>query len=196
MNRFEVRPVFRGHWKGLTNGLGSDCKPDWFARATLVLIPVGVAALSLVLGWKIAQPAPLLGGVSLLAGGLLGAFAQLSSLRLKVSEWTEHDDDKWLVERELLDETAAHVLLAALLCAVDATLLVIATSTTSASDGLPSGWTATIGAISVYVALMFIICIPRLYSAYVQINSVADHLNGHVKGRPPRRRISGDDFSQ
>ncbi len=187
MSRFGLGPIFRAHWKGLTNGTGPSSKPDWTARFVLIIAPIGIASSALLWGWQLSQPAPLLAGVSLLAGGLLGAFAQLSSLRLKVSEWPEHEDDRWLVERELIDETAAHLLLAAMLCPIDATLLVAATSATRAGQNVSTGWTAAILAVSMYIVLIFIICIPRLYSAYVQINSVSDHLNGYVKGKAPRR---------
>jgi hypothetical protein len=92
------------------------------------------------------------------------------------------------VERELIDETAAHLLLAAMLCIIDATMLVAATSVTPAGQKVSIEWTAAILAVSVYIVFIFLICIPRLYSAYVQINGVSDHLNCYVKGKAPRRR--------
>lgn len=183
MSRFSISPIIRAHWKGLTNGTGPDIRPDWPARYIFIVVPVGVAALTVVLGWQLSEPAPLLAGVSLLAGGLLGSFAQLSSLRLKVSEWTQHSADEWLVERELLDETAGHVLLAAMLCAIDAAVLVIAMNATVGGQRVAVGWSAGVLAISVYILLVFIVCLPRLYSAYVQINKVSDHLSGFAKGK-------------
>jgi hypothetical protein len=186
MSRLSVAPIIRGHWKGLTNGVGNTAVADWTARIAFTIIPLGVATLTVSLQWCMAQPGPLLSGVSLLAGALLGAFAQLSSLRLKITEWSTGEPRKWEVERELIDETAAHILFAAMLCATDAALLVVAMNVTPPNMPVEPGWSAPILGIASYIFLMFIVCLPRLYSAYVQINSVSDKLSGFTRGSERR----------
>ena len=86
----------------------------------------------------------------------------------------------------MIDETAAHLLFAALLSAVDAGLIVIAMNTVASGQNVEGWWAALVLAVSSYILMLFIICLPRLYSAYIQINSVSDALSGFTKGR--RRR--------
>ena len=38
LGRFDISPLFRGHWKGLTNGV-DELRPDWVGRVTLTVGP-------------------------------------------------------------------------------------------------------------------------------------------------------------
>lgn len=152
MARFDLSPIVRGHWKGLTNGVGDAACPDWPARLTLVLVPGFIVGATILLDWHLSQPAPILAGISLLAGALLGAFAQLSTLRLKLTEWSEAaKPERWRVERELIDETAAHILMAATLCAVDAALLIVAMNVTANGVAVSPAWSAPVYGVLTYI---------------------------------------------
>lgn len=183
LSRFEIAPLIRGHWKGLTNGV-ENVTPDWTGRTILVGVPIVLGILAKSLDWQIAAPTALLAGMSLLAGALLTSFTHLSVLRMKVSDWTEHESDSRAAERAMLDETAAHLLLAALASVITAVVLVIGLNFREGEPEVVTGLWAAVGlALSSWVVLLFIVCLPRLYSAYVQINDVSDKLNGFVRHR-------------
>lgn len=183
-SRFDIRPVLRGHWKSLTNGQYLSYRPDWSARLIL-LLPVVLFIVMWVFGGQLAAPTPILTAASLLAGGMLSSFTHLSTLRLKLTEWSDVEgQDRFAVEKEMLDESAAHLLTGVLLCVCDAASLVIGMNvSTSKSGHLVGFWAALSAGISSYVLLIFIIMIPRLYAAWVEINGVIDRLSGLTKSR-------------
>ncbi|WP_091101164.1 hypothetical protein [Micromonospora citrea] len=187
LSRFNIVPVLRGHWKGLSDGRYRTYRPDWVARCILAA-PVGVFVLMLWSGTGLAAPTPLLTAVALLAGGMLSTFTHLSTLRLKLTEWLEKFDDgedaRFVVERESLDETAAHLLAGSLVCAIDAAVLVVGMNVSTSDRGALEGiWAALGGGLSSYILLVFIMVMPRMYSAYVEINSVSTKLSGFSKDR-------------
>lgn len=186
-SRFNFIPVLRGHWKGLTDGRYTPPRPDVVARLSL-LVPVAVFVLMLLKGGRLSTPGALLTGVALLAGGMLSAFTHLSTLRLKVKEWVGSSEaSRYEVEKGMLDETAAHLLTGSLLCALDAASLVIGMNVSVTRAGHLYGfWAALAAAISSYVLIIFVLLVPRLYSAYVEMNDVHPDLNGFV-GRQRRR---------
>ncbi|MCX5410754.1 hypothetical protein [Streptomyces sp. NBC_00059] len=154
------------------------------ARLSL-MIPCIVFTLVWVRDGRLSAPASLLTGVALLTGGMLSAFTHLSTLRLKITEWDGTDgDNKFEVERGMLDETAAHLLTGSLLCAFDAAALVIGMNVSSTKNGQLYGfWAAFTSGLSSYILVIFIFVIPRLYSAYVEINNVTPGLNGFNRSR-------------
>lgn len=182
--RLDLRPIIRGQWRGLSKGLPPDIKPDWLARILIYATPVAILLLSVALCWSIAAPSALLSGVALLAGGLLSSFAYLSTLRMKVTEWSSSEPDRWRTERSMLDETAAHLLAAVLACIVEAVLLVIGMNLSTPPQYAVSGWlAAAIYAVAAYIALIFLVCLPRLYNAYTELNDVSDELSGFTRGK-------------
>lgn len=180
--RFDVTPLLRGHWKGLVDGRFEQYHPDYLARA-IMFLPVAMGLVSFFADWKITAPAPLLSAVALLAGALVGSFSNLSTWRLKLSEWSDGDDDRFVVQKAMLDETAAHLLTAALVCALTALALVIGTNTVDKQGHVTGLLAAVIIALGTYVLLLFILCLPRLYAAYVELNRVPDRLSGFARGR-------------
>ncbi len=50
--RFDVRPLLRGHWKGLTDGRRSRYTPDRLSRAVLAL-SVALALLAFFRSWTL-----------------------------------------------------------------------------------------------------------------------------------------------
>ncbi|MFJ8801001.1 hypothetical protein [Streptomyces sp. NPDC102487] len=139
---------------------------------------------------RLSTPGALLTGVALLAGGMLSAFTHLSTLRLKLKEWSGASEvSRYEVEKGMLDETAAHLLTGSLLCVLDAASLVIGMNVSVTKDGHLFGfWAALAAAISSYVLIIFIFLIPRLYSAYVEMNDVSPDLNGFVSRQSKRKQ--------
>jgi hypothetical protein len=183
MGRLSITPVFRGHWKGLSNDRGTQTHPDWLTRGFLLVPAVGVAAAAFYLEWTFHAGAALLAGVALLAGASLAVFAQLAALRVRLSERRE---EAWLdVERDGIDEAVAHLLTAFALCIVNAMLLVIGmnvgvgdTAATSASPEIGPPFFPLIAGISYYTAVLFLLLVSKLYSAYVETNRVRRELDG------------------
>ncbi|MFE3552579.1 hypothetical protein ACFXN2_28370 [Streptomyces kronopolitis] len=184
LDRFNVTPILRGHWKGLTNGQYLVYRPDFTARA-IFLTPLALFGYLLWSGASLKSPAALLTGAALLAGGMLSAFTHLSTLRLKITEWDEGGSaGRFQMERDMLDETAAHLLTGSLACVLDAASLVIGMNASLDKQGHLTGfWAALSAAISSYVLLIFVVILPRLYSAYVEINGVAKNLSGFTRGK-------------
>ncbi|MFB7862231.1 hypothetical protein [Streptomyces sp. NPDC056069] len=185
--RFNVLPVLRGHWKGLTDGRYRERRADVIARLSL-LLPLTIFGLMLWRGGHLAAPAALLTGVALMAGGMLSAFTHLSTLRLKITDWDKPGTaSRFEVERDMLDETAAHLLTGSLLCALNAAVLVIGMNVGVTKTGQLCGfWAAMAAALSSYVLIVFIFVIPRLYSAYVQMNNVSGALSGFDRSKNKR----------
>ncbi|WP_368499990.1 hypothetical protein [Herbiconiux sp. A18JL235] len=150
----------------------------------MILVPGIVGGLMLLPGAKISTPGSLLAGVALLAGSFLAAWGQVSSMRLKLTERAEDFKTVEQIDRDSLDETAAHLLVASLMSGGTALWLVLGMNFGANADGSISGPFAAIAtAFAVYVLLVFLIAIPRLYTAYVNINKVRDELSGTHKGR-------------
>lgn len=187
--------VFRGHWKSLSDYRDDPPRPDWVTRAVLVLGSLAVATFLLLSeGAKIGSPDALLAGLALFAGGLLAAFGEISSMRTKLTEAS--DDESMIFEsydrvpsgknrmyRKYLDETAAHMLVASYLSALSAGVLVFAMvilGQDTAVTGMPA---AIAGGAGTYVVITFLIALPRVYVAYVQMHKVSRQLSGTHRGR-------------
>lgn len=177
--RLNFWPIIRGHWKGLTD---SNYKADWPGRSVLI-IPVAVGIGFYAFDWKLSAPTAIISGVALLAGGMLSAFTHLSSLRLRLTESRAEsgDLDGYANERDMLDESAAHLLAGSLFCLLDAAVLIIGMNFTPAGRALTGMWGAGAAFLSSYVLLLFIITLPRLYFAYVDLNKVNSRLSGFAK---------------
>ncbi|MFF7980197.1 hypothetical protein ACFZDK_13855 [Streptomyces sp. NPDC007901] len=149
-------------------------------RALMLVLPVGIGVVMFSRGGELAAPAPLLTGVSLLAGGMLSAFTHLSTLRLKITDINANESsDRFEAERGMLDETAAHLLTGSLFCALNAAVLVLGMNVSVSAKGHLTGVLAAMATgISSYIILLFVIVLPRLYFAYVEMNNVSVALNG------------------
>lgn len=183
-SRFSVWPVLWGHWKGLTDGSTNEYRPDWPTRIIFAAVP---SALVAFMQWRdattLASPGALLAGVSLLASGLLGAFTNISGMRQRVVDRAGFDLDVMRTEREMLDESAAHLLLGSLLCVLDAVLLLAGMNAGTRADGAIIGvWACAVAWVSCYIVLLFAMTVPRLYLAYVQTFRVEPRMDGFVKG--------------
>lgn len=179
VKRFIPVEVFAGHWKSLADYRGTLVKPDWVARGAVVLVPIIVGTIMWLTGGTLTAPAALLAGMALLAGGLLSAFSQLSALRLKLSDRVDQNLKGDAARRDHLDETAAHLLVAAYMAGLTAVELVVGMNVATNGEGAifgPLAWLAS--ATAVNVALVFFIALPRLYVGYASVNSVRKELDG------------------
>ena len=180
------------HWKGLSNDTADGgTTPDHWARTSLVAPSAVVLIWGLIAKWVVMAPIPLLTGVTLLSGGILGVFAQLSTLRLKLTDRME--DATLDVERDGIDEAVAHLLTALLICVFCAVAIVVGLNTTTPENNvsgqtiLGPPWSAFVLAGSTYLSVLFLIIIPKLYSAYVEMNNVRSRLSGFQRS-PSRFR--------
>ncbi|AGI12978.1 hypothetical protein PBI_BUTTERS_31 [Mycobacterium phage Butters] len=182
MDRFNIVPLIRGQIKGLTLGTRPGQR-DYVALTILFGIPGLLLLAAIKWNWSLIAPIPLLTAVALLAGGTLSAFGSLSTLRLKLTEWSESHDGKD-VYRDSLDESVAHLFMIALACVADAATLVVGLNVTRGQPGTPLQDAVTCApayiaiAITAYIFLAFIMVLPRLYWAYVKMNRVSPQLNG------------------
>lgn len=156
---------------------------DLATRGVLYGVPAAIVTLSLIQGWTLAAPVPILTAVSLLAGGTLSAFSSISSLRLKLTDWSDYDDGRD-VDRESLDESVAHLFMIALACVIDAAVLVIGLNFAQGQEGTAEAGALTgiFGAVAMgltaYILLTFVMVLPRLYWAYTKMNRVSSKMNG------------------
>jgi hypothetical protein len=179
--RFNPLPLLRGHWRGLTvdslDGTTTAGR-DVAARLVFIIVPVSLTVLAHQLGWRLNAPGSLLSGVALLAGGLLASFGQLTDFRQRLFDSMAFEGDGEALDRNMIDETVAHLLLAAFLCGVDAVLLVIGMNMSRAGTNVDGVMAAAITGVSSYVALLFLVAVPRLYVAYSTYNNVSRHISG------------------
>lgn len=184
MRRFFPIELFRGHWKALSDYRSAQPAPDRVARLLLIGLPLVSGGTFLVFGGSLAAPGSLLSGVALLAGGFLAAFGQISTLRLRLTDRADRFPDAEAIDRSALDETAAHLLVASFMSAITALFLVLAMNFSASDAGAVSGPLAGVAlACATYVLLVFVIALPRLYAAYVTMNSVRPELSGTHRGR-------------
>lgn len=214
-SRLDLSPLFRGHWKGLTNTDGSRIVgPDWVARLALLLPAMTLGTIAGWQGWTLQAGASLLAGVALLVGSSLTAFTHISTLRSRLTD--RPDDPGVSLDRDAYDESAAHMLMAVLVAIVDAVAIVIGLNTTTvgstavtqaptpspspspavthATTPLAAGSIGGIAAaivigLSTYLVLLFLMLLPRLYNAYVVAHRVRRELSGFHRSQHPVRRV-------
>lgn len=180
VDRLIPTQMFRAHWKALSDYRApGKPRPDIFTRAVLIGVPTAVVILCLVAKFELKAPEGLLAGLALLAGGLLGAFTHLSSTRVQLAEREHVWGEAERVDRDSIDETSAHLLVASYLAGVAAAVLVLGMNFGATPTGAIAGvWAAAAGGLMSYVLLLFLIALPRLYSAYALHSNVRAELSG------------------
>lgn len=195
--RLSLVPIVKGHWKSLANvnKLGEHVGADVVTRSILGVLSVGAATWVYLADVAFAAPAALLSGFALLSGVLLSVFAQLASMRTRLTD-SNDSSNRTRVLKDSLDESVAHVLIAALLGLLASVTIVVSMAmheppTPQAIAGVavapvPSpgpeimGWPAVVvAAIATYEVLLLIMVIGRLYSAYTRVNDVSPKLDGY-----------------
>lgn len=171
--------VVRGHWKGLTNVHDGRRSGDWVARIALSGGAVALLVVSLWMGWRITSPDPILAASALLAAGLVSSIGPLTGFRDRISDVS----DAHQTDRDAIDETVAHVIMAALTSAAVAVILVIGTNVAPSDDPVSGWWAALAISVGYYTALTFVIATPRLYDAYTSRYQVSREISGAHRGR-------------
>lgn len=180
MNRLNPFFLFRGHWKSLGDYRSGTTRADWWVRFIVLIVPVGLGLWLFLARGKLADPSAMLAALGLLAGALLAAFAQLATWRLRLTEREDSHKNSERIDRDHLDETAAQLLVASYSSATAALFLVLGMNFSADKHGAISGlWAALAVVAASHVVLVFLVAVPRLYSAYVTINGVRDELSGY-----------------
>jgi hypothetical protein len=170
-DRFDVRPLFYDHIRSLRkvqHGVEEDyLRPDYAARITLYGLPATLAVLSCWRGWKLTDPGSIAAGCALMAGILFTAFTQLGTLRDRLEDRQESVGD---VTRRLFRETAAHLLVGALASATESGILVFASGIRDNPDAKVAVFpTAIVLAFALYIFLLFVMAVRKMYSAYLRV---------------------------
>lgn len=183
--RFDTSDLWRGFWKVLRRRDYSPPKPDYLSRIIVVAIPLVTIAFMIWSDATIKSPGAILTGAAIVAGGSLTAFTHLSTLRIRLTERADSYAEAEQAERDLIDEIAT-LLLCAVLIAVAASVALVVAMTIG--DGLtvcgPLAW--IVAALASLVVVLFLLTVPRMYNAYVQINKVRTELNGADRRREAR----------
>ncbi|MFS0701967.1 hypothetical protein AB6N24_18520 [Cellulomonas sp. 179-A 4D5 NHS] len=174
--------IFRAHWKALSDYRGATTVPDYPTRAVLLGAPLLATALSFKFGFELRLPEGALAALALLAGGFLTAFTHLSSVRLRLTEREPAWGDAERFDRDAIDETCAHLLVAAYMSGVATGWLLLGMNfgagAGTGDDMIVGFWAAIEAGLLVYVVVLFLITLPRLYQAYLTYAHVRDALNG------------------
>ncbi len=187
-DRLNPGPLLLGQWRSLGDISTADAAAgDVIARIAVYGVPVTVGILVYAFDGKLQQPGAVLAGVALLAGAFLSAFTHVAGLRLRLTERSDRFADSERPDRDYLDESATHLLVAALTAGVTAVVLVIGMNFTErASDGtlveggaLVGWWAATVAVLATFVGVLFAISIPRLYIAYVRAHHLRERISGY-----------------
>ncbi|WP_127480880.1 hypothetical protein [Nocardioides pantholopis] len=166
-DRFSPAHLLLAHWRSLV-----DFRPgknvDTLTIGTLVVVPIA-AALAMYNWGTITQPAGWFTGVALLTGGLISSFAYVASLRLKLAERHQTYPDGDASDRAYLDETVAHILIAAYTAAVTALILVVGMNIDAKLTGIMAALPTL---TSTYLLLLVTMVLPRLFESYNRINEI------------------------
>ena len=159
--RFNPLVVPVDHWRRLVNY--DSGKPAILTRTTLIVVPLGLAALSYWRKWNVSMTGDVVGSLGLVAGVFLSAFGIILTLRM-----ARQSGSRGLVSRNMnasLDESAMALLSAALFAGVAAVFFTVVSATGATHMNRYTSMVAIW--ISSYVVLYFILAIGRLYVAYV-----------------------------
>lgn len=182
LDRLLPTDIFRAHWKALSDYRGETPIPDVPTRTVLIGAPVMVFVVSYLCGFELRLPEGALAALALLAGGFLTAFTHLSGVRLRLAE----REPTWGVaerfDRDAIDETCAHLLVASWMSGAATGWLLLGMNFGAGSgdreDTIVGVWAAVEAGLLVYVVVLFLITLPRLYQAYLSYANVRNALSG------------------
>lgn len=164
--------VVRAHWRSLEIRTPTSRSSDTAAKVILLGVPTTVGALAFFSDLELQSPGVLVSALSLFSAGLLAAFAQLASIRSRYPAPTEAWDPERLT-REMLDEAIAHILTAALISVTTAVLVIVGMNVGDAAGQSINQWfSIVVSVFGIYMFLVFIMTIRKLFGAYVSANQI------------------------
>ncbi|MDC9015201.1 hypothetical protein [Mycobacterium marinum] len=166
-DRLSLRTIRRDYWRSLNHYRTGH--RDTYAIAVIFGAPVIAGGLSVYpLHLVISQPVALLPAVSLLSGVLLAAAGQIITLRARIADSLTLSTDKRVTAH--IRETLSGLLLSAVAALFDALLLgVLAVVMRDIHRWWHIALSALVVAVTVYLAMMFIVTARRLYSTYLEV---------------------------
>lgn len=181
-NRFSAAAIWNAHIKGLRNrdfrAASLNSATDRLALGVLYGLPLVLGGVAYLLGAKLAGADGLLAAAGILAGALFMAFTQVAAWRDRYTERQKERHEAELVQRYSLDETVAHILMAAYGCFLLAVLVIVGANFTDAEDRIVGPMAGIVIVVGSYVLLLMLIIMPRLYAAYVVTHGVPRDLSG------------------
>lgn len=165
-DRLSLRTIRQDYWRSLRKY--NDGKRDLYTIFIIFVAPLAAGGVAIYpLRLVITNPEALLAAVSLLAGVLLAAAGQVVTLRARIA------DSLVLAANErvtgLLRETMSGVLLAAVAALVDALLLgALSVVLTDNHRWWHIALSGAILAVTIFIALMFVVTARRMYTTYLE----------------------------
>lgn len=182
-NRFTARYIWRGHLKGLKNrDFHTDTPvgvPDTLSRVVLYALPVIAGVVCFWSDATVAAVDGLLAAAGILASGLFMAFTQVASWRDRYTERLAKRESAERPQRYALDETVPHILMAAYACFVLALVVLVGANFADDQGRLVGVFSALTVVVGVYVLLLMMIIMPKLYGAYIAMHKVDADISGH-----------------
>ncbi|KAA1422507.1 hypothetical protein FE697_015345 [Mumia zhuanghuii] len=141
-------------------------RPRRADRVVLWGCPIGVAALSFLLGWQLQSVGPLLNGIAILTGGLFGLLVMIFGLQ---SLSTARPGTK-RATAALVAETRANVAYATALSLLLVTALMLTDAFSEPSrDGYSPLATAIVLALLLHLGLVLLMVLNRIRLAYSRL---------------------------
>lgn len=153
------------------------------ARSLTIALPLlagcAVAVAAICFGWtfNLSTAGFVMAAGALVITGVLAAFGQLASWRTELGARDRADEAPL---RAMVDEAATHMLLA-ILESVLVTVLALIAVGLSRWDRWALLATIPMACLTGHVLYLFTLVVPRLYSAYVQINDIDESLDGYSR---------------
>lgn len=181
-DRFDPTDIIVAHFKGLKNRRYDRERPigvpDRAARYLLYVAPLAVGAVVLAKRGHLAGPDGVLAAAGILLAAFLMSFTQIAIWRERLTARRLERAQADVHQRDSLDEATAHLMMAMYAC-VALTVDVVIGKNFATDKGDLSGVTAAIAsALGTYLVLLLLIIIPKLYSAYAQVNELDDEMSG------------------
>jgi hypothetical protein len=166
-DRLSLRTVRLDYWRSLNHYRTGH--RDTFAIVVVFGAPIIGGVLAMYpLHLVITAPVALLPAVTLLAGVLLAAAGQIITLRARIADSLTLASDQRVTAH--IRETLSGLLLAAVAALFDALLLgVLAVVMSDVHRWWHIALSGLVVAVTVYLAMMFIVTARRLYSTYLEV---------------------------
>ena len=185
-DRFTPSRIWNAHIKGLKNRVYTSARPigrpDKVARIALYALPVVAAVAMVAFDGTVAGGEGILAAAGIFSGAFFMGFTQVATWRERFTERRDQRDQSEVHQRDSLDESVAHLLMAIYASIGLAVVLVVGQNFADEKDRLTGVWAAISAGLGLYLVLLIMIVLPKLYTAYAGINEVDDEMSGLHRG--------------